>query len=143
MVSKKISTVILLLLLIGCSTGQTTLEAVAPADIQNAADPELISEETGNVKTFYVTGENFKFMMDGQEAPELKVNVGDRVRIKFTNNDGYHDLVIDEFNARTEKIRAPESRIVEFVADKAGTFEYYCSIGSHRAQGMKGTLVVT
>jgi plastocyanin len=28
------------------------------------------------------------------------------------------------------------------VADKKGTFEYYCSVGQHRALGMKGKLVV-
>lgn len=31
---------------------------------------------------------------------------------------------------------------VTFVADTLGTFEYYCSVGNHRAQGMVGNLVV-
>jgi len=31
---------------------------------------------------------------------------------------------------------------VTFVADKTGTFEYYCSVGNHRAQGMVGKLIV-
>jgi uncharacterized cupredoxin-like copper-binding protein len=31
---------------------------------------------------------------------------------------------------------------VQFVADKTGTFEFYCSVGNHRQMGMVGTLVV-
>ena len=31
---------------------------------------------------------------------------------------------------------------IEFAPKQAGTFEYYCSIGKHRAQGMKGMLTV-
>ena len=94
-------------------------------------------------KVFMVTGENYKFMMDGIEAPELKVNVGDRVKIKFTSTEGFHDWVVDEFSAATEKVREGESTSVEFIADKAGTFEYYCSVGSHRANGMFGNLIVS
>lgn len=31
---------------------------------------------------------------------------------------------------------------VTFVADETGTFEYYCSVGNHRGQGMIGKLIV-
>ncbi len=31
---------------------------------------------------------------------------------------------------------------VEFTADKKGTFEYYCSVGEHRVNGMKGKFIV-
>jgi hypothetical protein len=41
-----------------------------------------------------------------------------------------------------EQVGAGASDVVEFTADKAGTFEYYCSVGNHRAMGMKGTLTV-
>ncbi len=55
---------------------------------------------------------------------------------------GFHDLVIDEFNARTAQLQTGQSEIIEFVADQSGEFEYYCSIGSHRAMGMVGKLIV-
>ncbi len=92
--------------------------------------------------TFSLTGENFKFVMDGHDAPELRVTLGEKVRIEFANAQGFHDWVLDELNARTAQIRAGESSSVEFVADKKGTFEYYCSVGSHRQMGMKGRFVV-
>jgi len=42
----------------------------------------------------------------------------------------------------TDKVQAPGTTSVEFVADQEGAFEYYCSVGNHRQQGMKGTLIV-
>ena len=88
-----------------------------------------------------MTGENFKFLMDGKDNPDLKVKVGDTVKIIFTSTDGFHDWVVTEY-AATQKVKAGETATVEFVADKAGTFEYFCSVGSHRAKGMKGKLIV-
>jgi heme/copper-type cytochrome/quinol oxidase subunit 2 len=96
-----------------------------------------------NVLVFKLTGENFRFFMNGVESPTINVKEGDRVRIEFTSIGGFHDFVIDEFNAATDQIGAGQTSSVEFVANKKGTFEYYCSVGSHRAMGMKGTFIVT
>jgi len=95
-----------------------------------------------NVKTFVLDGENFKFIMNGFDNPELKVNEGDTVRIEFKSVGGFHDWVLDEFNAATEKVNEGGLTFVEFIANKKGTFEYYCSVGQHRANGMKGVFVV-
>ncbi len=88
-------------------------------------------------KTFTVTGQNFSFT-----PSEIRVSKDDKVKIIFKNADGTHDLRIDEFNAATKRIRTGEEDTIEFVADKTGAFEYYCSVGSHRAMGMKGNLIV-
>ena len=88
--------------------------------------------EVGAVKEFTVTGSAFKF------APAtLTVNKGDTVRITFK-----HDFVIDELGVKTQVINTGQEEVVEFVADTAGTFEYYCSVGNHRQMGMVGTLTV-
>ena len=89
------------------------------------------------VKEFAVSGKNFSFT-----PASMEVNVGDRVKITFTNQGGNHDLVVDGYNIRTKVLGASQSETIEFVADKAGNFEYYCSVGTHRQMGMKGTLVV-
>lgn len=94
------------------------------------------------VKTFVVTGDHLRFFVDGLENPDMKVNLGDRVRIEFVSTEGFHDWKIDEFNAATEKVNPGTTTVVEFVADKQGTFEYYCSVGKHRANGMKGNFIV-
>ncbi len=89
------------------------------------------------VKEFTVTGQNFSF-----SPSTLSVNKGDKVRITFKNSGGTHDWVIDEFNARTQRISGGQTETIEFTADKTGTFEYYCSVGTHRQMGMKGALTV-
>lgn len=73
----------------------------------------------------------------------LSVKKGDRVKVTYTNGGGTHDLRIDGYNVGTKVISGGQSETFEFVADKAGTFEYYCSVGNHRQMGMKGTLTVT
>jgi plastocyanin len=72
----------------------------------------------------------------------ITVKKGDTVKITLTNKEGMHDFVIDEFNVKTKRIKAGETDTVTFVADKTGSFEYYCSVGTHRAMGMKGKLIV-
>ena len=96
----------------------------------------------GGTKTFILTGENFKFFMNGDANPNLVVNEGDRVRIELLVEDMMHDWKVDEFNAATEIVSAGKSTFVEFTADEKGTFEYYCSVGQHRANGMKGRFIV-
>ena len=95
-------------------------------------------EEMVVVKEFTVSGKNFSF------APStITVQKGDRVKITFQNTAGFHDFKIDEYGVAAKQAQAPATEVLEFTADKTGSFEYYCSVGSHRANGMKGTLVVT
>lgn len=91
---------------------------------------------------FKMGGKNFAFTMDGKENPDLKVKVGDKVRIEFTSDAGFHDWVVDEFKAATKQVQTGGTTSVEFVVDKKGTFEYYCSVGKHRQNGMVGKLIV-
>ncbi|MEK6886096.1 MAG: hypothetical protein AABX17_03965 [Nanoarchaeota archaeon] len=72
---------------------------------------------------------------------EISVNVGDLVRIKVTNIKGTHDFTLDEYGIK-EMTPLNEEIIVEFIADKAGSFEYYCSVSGHRQKGQWGTLKV-
>jgi nitrosocyanin len=107
----------------------TTTESIEESALPDTAGPQ--------VKEFnFVTGQ-FSF-----NPKTITVKEGDTVKITVKNTAGIHDLKIDEFNAATPIIPAGESRTVEFVADKKGSFEYYCSVGNHRAMGMVGTLVV-
>jgi plastocyanin len=73
---------------------------------------------------------------------EIRVNRGDTVRITYVNTRGTHDWTLDEFDVATARIPAGQSETVEFVADQAGEFEFYCSVPGHRAAGMYGRFVV-
>ncbi len=91
----------------------------------------------GQVKEFTLTGSNYKF-----SQATLTVNKADKVKITFSSNGGTHDFVIDEFNVKTKVLQANSSETVEFTADRTGTFDFYCSVGNHRAMGMVGKLTV-
>lgn len=85
-----------------------------------------------------VQAENFAF------SPEtITVQEGQVVRLTLESQNGTHDFVIDEIDgARTEAIQTGESTTVEFTATTAGTYDFYCSVGDHRARGMEGTFIV-
>jgi plastocyanin len=108
---------------------------VEPTGVMEEKKEEVMME--GFVKEFTVEGSSFKF------APaEIKVKKGDAVRLTFKNTKGTHDWVIDEYEVATSQIGEGEEEEVEFVADKTGIYEYYCSVGNHRALGMVGKLIV-
>lgn len=73
----------------------------------------------------------------------IKAKKGVPVIVVLTAADAMHNFVIDEFNAKTEIVKAGEKTEVEFTPDKVGSFEFYCSVGNHRALGMVGTIEVT
>jgi len=130
----------------GAEVEQSDSEGVA--DMKTAEGDSVGMEDTNGVsvkvtsvdsisKVFAVKGVNFAY-----DVSTITVNEGDTVTINFESSDGFHDWVVDEFSATTEKVKPGVSTSVTFVADKAGTYEYYCSVGSHRAEGMVGKLVV-
>lgn len=124
---------------------EITVSTTASAGVESTVTVELVDPvmpSTPEVKTFVIDGTNFAFAIKGQTTTDLRVKQGDRVKIVFNNMDGFHDWKVDEFKAATQKIKTGETSSVEFVADKKGTFEYYCSVGQHRMNGMKGNLII-
>ena len=83
--------------------------------------------------------------IDGVTNPTLEINAGDTVRLTVVNGDPMlHDLRIDEFDVQTgEMVEAEQTVTLEFVANQAGEFNYYCSVPGHRDVGMEGLLRVT
>ena len=134
------------LILVGCGNKAEELTDTPEVNEELVVQlPEIEttpSKSSGETKSFQLKGKSFRFYMDDQESPDLKVKQGDTVRVEFTSEQGFHDFMISEFNAATEKVMAGNTTSVEFLADKKGTFEYYCSVGTHRQQGMKGNFIV-
>ncbi|PJA47411.1 hypothetical protein CO172_01470 [Candidatus Uhrbacteria bacterium CG_4_9_14_3_um_filter_36_7] len=126
---------------------QEEIEQIDPSEIlnknqnqnssQDSSKDQLINNSNEQVKIIQITGTNFVFSPN-----EIRIKKGDQVRIIFTSNEGFHDWVIDVFNAATERVQSGQTTEIVFIADRAGSFEYYCSVGNHRAQGMVGTLIV-
>jgi len=64
---------------------------------------------------------------------------GQTVRVTMSDVSGFHTLVIDG----VVKQSITTGSVVTFVAPTApGSYPIYCDVGSHRANGMEGTLVV-
>jgi heme/copper-type cytochrome/quinol oxidase subunit 2 len=97
-----------------------------------------------NVKEFTMI--SFTEIIDGKYYPQyslknITVNKGELVRIKIKVTSGMHDFKIDEFGVYSET-PLDEETVIEFVADEAGEFVYYCTKPGHRANGHWGTLIV-
>jgi cytochrome c oxidase subunit 2 len=72
----------------------------------------------------------------------LRVKKGERVRLILAAADHDHGFKLDEFDVN-QKVQKGTTATVEFIADKAGTFQFRCSnVCGLGHRGMKGTLVV-
>jgi len=140
--NKTTSIVIASIIVIGgiwyLSAKKVPAAAVPKQEVQQIVGTQpTLSQEPANTKSVTVEGGNFKFTPN-----TITVTKGDTVKITFKNMEGFHDLVIDEFQIRAKQIPAGQEETIQFVADKPGSFEFYCSVGTHRKMGMVGTLEV-
>lgn len=119
------------------TTVPTVTVAVSPTISSPSASPKPSESVTAKIQTINVTGANFSF-----SPSTISAKLGDTIKIVFASSGGMHDFVIDEFNVATKRVSSGTSDTVTFVASKKGTFEYYCSIATHRAMGMVGKLTV-
>ncbi len=135
----------LFLMLSACST-QTEMPVAksmpVPAEgvvSDNSAESVVIeeTESKGALKQFEMIAKQFEFMPEA-----IEVDQGDRVKISLTSLDVAHGFAINEYGIN-ERIVPGQPTVVEFTADKKGTFTFYCSVmcgSGHR--NMRGTLIV-
>lgn len=84
-----------------------------------------------------------KFVINSVENADIEATLGETVEVTLTTG-GNHDWVLVYVENGNEVVWArtgPKSSVT-FTADRTGEFEYFCSIGTHRQQGMKGTFIV-
>lgn len=90
-------------------------------------------------RRFELTASRFKF-----EPATLQVAEGDRVRLTLRSTDTEHGLEIKKLKVKVTVPKGGEPVTVEFLADKAGTYEFKCSEYCGSGHGrMKGQIVVT
>ena len=74
--------------------------------------------------------------------PTIYISKGSVEAIHMINEDSdtgsKHNINIDELNVHSRDLGYFESQAITFVADKTGTFNYYCSIHPE----MKGNIIV-
>jgi cytochrome c oxidase subunit 2 len=72
----------------------------------------------------------------------LRVRKGEQVKLILAAADHDHGFKLDDFNIN-QKIPKGTTVVVEFTADKAGTFQFRCSsVCGLGHRNMKGTLIV-
>jgi len=92
---------------------------------------------SAGVHEFTMTAKNYVF-----EPGVITVKKGEKVRLIITATDRDHGIKIEGYDIDQE-LKKGDPTTIEFTADKAGTFEFKCSVYcgmGHRK--MKGKLVV-
>lgn len=92
---------------------------------------------TGETKTVEITASNWEF-----NPPLVEVNKGDLVELHLKSSEGTHGFTILEFGV-AETLRPGDDVHTSFIADKEGTFNFFCHIPCGRGHGgMRGLFVV-
>jgi heme/copper-type cytochrome/quinol oxidase subunit 2 len=74
----------------------------------------------------------------------IKVKKGDTVVFRLLSTDVYHGFALPEFGVKVKEINPGFIKEVTFVADKTGTFTFFCTRHCGPAhKNMKATLTVT
>jgi len=111
-------------------------ENIVPTANTSSSTP---STNTGVVKELRIEAFNFGFKV----LNDVQINKGDTVRIILTSSSGTHGLSIPDFNINIGPVSVGETKTVDFIADKSGTFTYFCNVpcgSGHRS--MKSTITV-
>ena len=101
-------------------------------------DPARAPGEPPTPRAFDITASRFQF-----EPARLEVREGDAVRLTLRSTDTTHGFGIKELRVEAVIPKGGEPVTVEFVADRAGTFEFFCTeYCGPRHRDMRGTLLV-
>lgn len=140
--------IVIVLVLVALAAGGIWYVSKSPAAPADTMMPEAVvtpdasspsaAMDASQVKEITVEGTEFKFL-----PATLTVKKGEKVKLTFKNTGKMtHDWVVDELGVRTKIIKGGEEEVLEFTPDKTGEFEYYCSVGKHRENGMVGKITV-
>lgn len=114
----------------------------------NEKGSELLDESVNSEPVFIPAPIEHKISMNANNfsfsPSSLSVNKGDTVTIAMSTS-GSHTFTINELSVNESLIGGfygSGNKTFSFIANRTGTFEYYCSVGGHRGAGMTGSLIV-
>jgi cytochrome c oxidase subunit 2 len=120
---------------LGCGANQTAVQT--NSSTSSTTTNSSTSSTTGTVQEFTITADQFSY-----SPSSITVKTGDTVKLHLTSSDVTHGFSLPQFgvNATMQPGKTVDK---EFVADKAGTYTFSCSVacGSGHA-AMRGTVVV-
>ena len=126
----------------GTPSGSTNLPVLQNAsremNVVISSEAHTSSTIVPAVREFTITAKQWEF-----QPATITVKKGDHVKLTITTTDVTHGFSLPDFNVNSQ-ISPGSPTVVEFDADKTGTFTFACSVfcGSGHG-GMHGTLVVT
>ena len=93
---------------------------------------------------FQISARKYTYRVAGVDRPEIHVHDGDVVRVTFSAEDIPHSFTVDEPYRISKRAEPGKPVTFEFLADKPGTFEFYCNlaIDERCRKELRGTLVV-
>jgi plastocyanin len=128
----------------GC-LDQAVDEQMPEEDLQNMSpesqgtqDAENTTEENEVDRTIEVEGGSYYF-----EPDNIQVEQGEPIEFTLVNEGGFHDMVIPELDAGTDRINGGDTESFTVTFEETGEYEFICSVGTHAQQGMAGTITVS
>ena len=121
------------------------VEASVPADdadvdemvVNDEPEQEEADGEPAMDEVLSVSMESGNFFFS---PSTITAESGQEVVITIEQNAGTHTFVIDEIGYKSS---VSTGDVLTFTAPtEPGSYSYYCDVGSHRALGMEGTLIV-
>lgn len=118
------------------SDQESTEPPFGAANDEPVAEPE--PTPAPSTVSFNVTAKQWSF-----SPTTITVKKGDRVRLSITSVDVRHGFALPTFDI-SETLQPGQTTTVEFSADQAGSFSFFCNVFCGDGHGaMTGTLVVT
>jgi cytochrome c oxidase subunit 2 len=119
---------------------------MVPPDKEQVADttptveptPPGTAEEVPQLKVFTMTARQWEFIPD-----VIEVNEGDQVKLMITSIDVAHGFSLPAFDIN-ERLEPNQEVVIEFVADRKGTFNFRCNVFCGSGHGsMDGQIIVS
>ncbi len=138
-----------LILLRGRNAPSSTSQPNQPQSLSPAGDQadtqvdeqlqnlEPTGEVVDGVREITMTAKQWEFSPN-----PVVVKFGDKVRIRITSTDVPHGFALPDFGIN-EVLNPGQEVVVEFEANKRGSFEFFCSVQCGLGHsGMRGNLIV-
>ncbi len=107
----------------------------------NPENTEKSNKETniivGEIKEFSIIAKQWEF-----NPKTIEVNQGDKVKLNIKSIDVTHGFTLPDFGVNS-RLNPEQTTVVEFIADKTGTFSFFCSVQcGFGHENMSGQLIV-
>ena len=117
--------------------GKVVLQEFTLLETAPLQEPVTIEAPTSNVVEIDIIAKQWDFT-----PATITVSEGDQVKLNIRSVDVTHGFSLFEFGVN-ERLTPGQTTTVEFTADKAGEYTFFCSVPCGRGHGgMRGKLIV-